>query len=600
MARTRGTEGILDAALQWRDRCLLADGSMATDRSLWTKANIQEVISNFVERPDTGDRSFMDKLQDQLAPASEAAKQLVAEMLWVLFLFPSNTSRQKKMEIITTVWGWSGDKLATDHPMLLALGEGIGSGGMGFNNYRPYELEFLVRFMEAWKAKAPDAQRLLLADPWVFAEFTDAIQGASKRQFRHMLLHLLFPDTFERIASKSDKSIIDTSFANLIADAILGGDEANTSLIARDRRLARIRERLEQMYPDKEVDFYKRPVLEMWRREEDTQEPPVYPPVMAARPVGEPVPSSYADLSTIRDSIKASGLRISDRTLRRYHLALHSRSFVILSGVSGSGKTWLAEEYAKAAGARCLVVPVAPNWTTNEDLLGFVDPFTKEYRDTGFSNFVREAAANYEEARKKGVAARDFHLVLDEMNLARVEYYFATFLSKMEQRMRDDVAKLDLGGRETVLLPPNLRFIGTVNIDETTHGFADKVFDRAQLIEIEAPRDALKEHLGAAPYADFVLRVWDLVAPTAPFAFRVLDDISDYVKQATTFGTSWEELLDELLLQKVLPKVRGTDPRVGDALRDLDALTLESFPLSHAKIAAMRARFEQQGIASYF
>src|SRR5207248_274214 len=149
-------------------------------------------------------------------------------------------------------------------------------------------------------------------------------------------------------------------------------------------------------------------------------------------------------------------------TFRRYHLSLNSRrGFVILAGVSGTGKTWLAEAYARAVGGRLLVVPVAPNWTTNEDLLGYRNPLDQQYYDTDFSQFLREAAAAYE---TRGPSARPYHLILDEMNLARVEYYFAKFLSAMEQRARSSEARIELAPDVTVALPPNLYVIGTVNV----------------------------------------------------------------------------------------------------------------------------------------
>jgi hypothetical protein len=315
---------------------------------------------------------------------------------------------------------------------------------------------------------------------------------------------------------------------------------------------------------------------------------------------GETEDAGPPDLAAVLETLQRMGLRVSARTLRRYHLALDSRGFVILSGVSGTGKTWLAEAYGQAVGARVLVVPVAPNWTTNEDLLGFADPINGTYRDTAFSRFLRDAAAENAEARRAGRAPRAYHLVLDEMNLARVEYYFATFLSAMELRMRDGEARIVLGPKDVVALPPTLKFVGTVNIDETTHGFADKVYDRAQVIEIGFAREDLESHLGGAPYKTDLLAVWDAVNTVAPFAFRVLDDAGRYIAGAGPLGVAWEELLDEVILQKVLPKIRGTDPRVGDALGELAVLTADRFPLSHAKVAAMRVTFEQHGVASFF
>lgn len=313
-------------------------------------------------------------------------------------------------------------------------------------------------------------------------------------------------------------------------------------------------------------------------------------------------PGDYAEplFQEVLAAVEKTGLRISERSLRRYHLGLKARGFVILSGVSGTGKTWLTEAYAGAVGAKHLVVPVAPNWTTNEDLLGYFNPLDSHYHDTDFSRFLRDASREYEAAQDGGRTARPYHLVLDEMNLARVEYYFARFLSAMEVRARYGIAMIELGPKDHVHLPPNLRFAGTVNVDETTHGFADRVYDRAQLIELEASREALLEHIGEASYREVLIQVWDVVHPIAPFAFRTLDEIAAYVEAAEALSVTWQEALDEQLLQKVLPKLKGTDIRVNEALEWLVKFTDATFPLSHTKVTKMLEEFRQHGFASYF
>jgi hypothetical protein len=295
----------------------------------------------------------------------------------------------------------------------------------------------------------------------------------------------------------------------------------------------------------------------------------------------------------IREAIAAKGLRFDQRTLERYH------GFVILSGISGGGKTQLARSYAEAVGAECEVVAVAPNWNTNEDLLGYFNPVHEHYMDTQFSHFLRRATHEYLVASAAGQTPRPFHVILDEMNLARVEQYFAKFLSAMELRSTDN-SLIGVAPGELVDLSPNLFFIGTVNIDETTHGFANKVYDRAQLVEVVVPRELIAEHLEGKVYKDALLEFWDKLQDVAPFAFRVLDEIDAYVRFATERGRPWTEALDDQLLQKLLPKLSGAEDKVGDTLDWLVSHTAGEFPLTHSKVSAMAKKCHAYGFTTYF
>jgi MoxR-like ATPase len=312
-----------------------------------------------------------------------------------------------------------------------------------------------------------------------------------------------------------------------------------------------------------------------------------------------PVDYDEPSLDQIRAAISGKGLRFSERTLRRYHLSLKTHGFVILSGISGGGKTQLARTYAEAIGAQWVVIPVAPNWNTNEDLLGFFNPLSKSYIDTSFSSFLRRAAKEYRLAVDTGRTPVPFHVILDEMNLARVEQYFAKFLSAMEFRASGE-AEIELAPGELVDLTPNLFFIGTVNVDETTHGFANKVYDRAQPIEVEVPRELISDHLDGKAYQTTLLELWDRLQDVAPFGFRVLDEIDAYVSLAADTGISWQDALDDQLLQKVLPKLGGAEDKVGNTLVWLAERTLDQFPLTHRKAAAMAKRCQMYGFTTYF
>lgn len=302
----------------------------------------------------------------------------------------------------------------------------------------------------------------------------------------------------------------------------------------------------------------------------------------------------------IRQFIDLTGAVYNPSLLRRYHLSLKTRRFVILSGVSGSGKTLLTRMYADAVKAEYCLVPVAPNWTTNEDLLGYYNPLSKQYYDTDFSMFLRQAARAYRNAINVGKMPEPFHLVLDEMNLARVEYYFAKFLSGMEVLTAAGKAQVTMSGQDIVELPPNLYFIGTVNVDETTQGFADKIYDRAQVIEVTHDRNEIASRIQILEIRDVLMAIWDALAEVMPFSIRVVDEINKYVAEAAQIGIPWEESFDDQIIQKILPRVRGTDIRFGVMLQKLNQITANRFPRSNYKIQQLSYSFHTNGIVSFF
>ena len=320
---------------------------------------------------------------------------------------------------------------------------------------------------------------------------------------------------------------------------------------------------------------------------------------------GEPLTVSQHGEQTFRlllSRFRASNprFRIADGVIRRYHLSMSTRGFVILAGQSGTGKTWLAQAYAEAVGARAKLVAVDPSWSSNEDLLGYLSPLDGFYHHTPFSEFVQDAAREWDSANNHAKTAREFHVILDEMNLARVEHYFSRFLSAMELRSRQGSAMLDLAPGHSIVLSPNLKFAGTVNVDETTYGFADKVYDRAQLIELPLRREDVAKHMEGRPYADIVLAVGDALRSLSPFGFRVLDEIDQYVHAAAELGTPWPIALDEELVQKVLPRLRGADASLDEGLQAfLAALGDGEFVLSRAKAHEMRTEFARHGFATF-
>ena len=180
----------------------------------------------------------------------------------------------------------------------------------------------------------------------------------------------------------------------------------------------------------------------------------------------------------------------------QFYTALKTKGFVILSGLTGTGKTKIAQELAKLlddSENNFLFLPVRPDWRDSKALLGYYNPLNEKYHKTDLLEFILKAVKDYEDNWNEAVP---YFVLLDEMNLAHVEYYFADFLSVLESGRDEDgftreplrlhdvdkVKKEDKIPKE-IYLPPNLYIIGTVNMDETTYAFSPKVLDRAFVVE---------------------------------------------------------------------------------------------------------------------
>ena len=249
------TTKIYQAADLFRSKCLLGDGSLLfEDAAVWRPDMLDRIHKVFVATPDEGDRSFIVKFKDQVGQAGQEVVRLAAEILCVYFLFPSNVGGARKRQVVGEVLGWVGDTLPETHLISGAFARGIGSGGQGYNTRRPFEIAFLIDFVIAWKKLPAEQQISIAADPWLFKDLVDSVEDAESKQLRHMLLHLLFPDHFERIASGNHKRRVLKSFSGLVASE--PDDE--------DRAILAVRQELEKLLPNKRLDFYWSPLVEAW------------------------------------------------------------------------------------------------------------------------------------------------------------------------------------------------------------------------------------------------------------------------------------------------------------------------------------------------
>lgn len=249
------SQGIYTAAKTWTEKCLVGDGSLFSAEALWTLENLEELDRCYVRRPDLSKQDFMTKLERQLSVASAPAKRLAAEFVWPILLFASNVNPATKILKIRRIWSWTGSELAVDCPMLEStLLEGIGSMGPAIQNLFWMEYAYSISTVRELKALAPKERSALLADAWALAAFLDARDPSHGRQFYHALLHLLFPELFERIASRSHKKWIFERFGE--------GDKPYDvkDRVSTDRQLLAIRSRLESQY-GKGFDYYETPEI---------------------------------------------------------------------------------------------------------------------------------------------------------------------------------------------------------------------------------------------------------------------------------------------------------------------------------------------------
>ena len=266
MPKPSSDHPVLRAAALWRDRCLRDGGSVFTKRSLWTPENVASLVRFYAENLDEGEGGFFEKLETQLAPAPGSAKQLAAEMLWVMYLYSTSSSMQPgtKRQQIRRVWEWSDEPLP-DAPFELgeALQVGVGNPGTAFVTLRWKELLFFIQLMGEWMRLSASQRKARLADPWNLTEWLEEQDETRTRQLRDILLYLLFPDHFEPFATASQKGIIVRAFAKEFGEAPPAINYKDR--IALDRQIIVIRKRLQEKGAASDFDFHDEPYLKVWR-----------------------------------------------------------------------------------------------------------------------------------------------------------------------------------------------------------------------------------------------------------------------------------------------------------------------------------------------
>ncbi|PLT32707.1 McrB family protein [Bacillus sp. V5-8f] len=354
----------------------------------------------------------------------------------------------------------------------------------------------------------------------------------------------------------------------------------------------------------------------------------------------------------IHSFIKSKGFFYTREEVINLFLSLKTKPFVILSGISGTGKTKIVQWFAESVGAteengQFTLIPIRPDWNDGSDLLGYVD-IKGDFKEGQLTKIIQRAEGNPD---------LPYFVLLDEMNLARVEHYFSDILSVMESRKWQDgrmvtsnLLSTEVAGSD-IKLPTNLYIIGTVNMDETTHPFSKKVLDRANTIEfnrVELSNVSFLEELEEVEpisvsdkkfhseflhLKDLYQKNKDLVLKTtselefinqslqlinAHIGYRVRDEICFYLAYNEASDLlDYDQAFDYCILQKILPRVSGSDSRVErllmglyrlftgkEFLEESDDLELDfkaaKYPISAAKVVEMLRRLRDDGFTSFW
>ena len=293
--------------------------------------------------------------------------------------------------------------------------------------------------------------------------------------------------------------------------------------------------------------------------------------------------------------------------LRGFIAGMSASRLIILEGLSGTGKSSLPRYFAKFINVEAFFAPVQATWRDRSDILGYYNDFSKSFKETNFLKQLYEA--NYRE--------NDINImVLDEMNLSRVEYYFADFLSVLEYP--SESWKINLMQLKSTNVPPkklvdgmitipeNTWFFGTANKDDSTFIITDKVYDRAVVLNFEDRNEKIETKVSSKPIhlsssklnqlfkeaienkennlsAKELKQFLEIVNFTfenleITFGNRIMNQIKIMVPVYVSLGGSKEEALDLMFSQKVLNKLNGRyEDFIKDGLMQLQTLINKTY-----------------------
>jgi 5-methylcytosine-specific restriction protein B len=496
------TDGIYRLANAWRDKCLLGNGSLLWEgQQVWTKEALEAFKKCFTDNADESDDSFETKYQRQLADQDETVVKLAAELVLVYFLFPSSVSGTRKRDLIQKVTSWKPMEIPpAGLAAMQCLDDGIGGPGLAYNTRRPFEIGFLAESARRLVSMPVEERRTVLTDHEKLRGLFEEVEDDATRQSRDIVLHLLFPDRYERIASRGHKHLIIETFADM-----LPATEKRDDI---DDQIFEIRQRLEKLLPGKELDFYWAPVRECWYVAGETDDLESLQGLSIKKQIVFYGPPGTGKTHEARE--------LADRLVRQALL----RKW-------GPNKYFSHTSAADVVAARLRTVQFHPGYSYEDFVRGLqlVDGGKTEYRDGVLLQIIEQIRADTDE-----IQGIPFVMILDEMNRADLSKVLGECFSLMENRgLPVQLAGQDRTPR-SIAFPENLYLIGTMNLIDQSLEQVDFALRRRFLW---FPRGYMRQQL-----LDVAKRRWERLQK----ANRITKDWDRYAAEFEILGDRAEAL----------------------------------------------------------